>query len=187
MSTRTRKKEKVAPWIPSTREIIVEALNLARTKATDVLYDLGAGDGRVPIIAAKEYGARSIGVEVDERLCGVIEVSAKYYGVSDKVKVVCDDFFEVDLSPATIVYMYLYRSINEELARKLEKELRDGARIVTIDFPIPGWIPIAIRRLIDRTSLARTVFLYIKGISNPSCLIKRLGTLNDVYRVMGLV
>lgn len=183
----TRGKEKIVPWISSTREVIVEALKLARVRARDIVYDLGAGDGRVVVIAAKEYGAHGVGVEIDERLCGVIEVVAKYYGVSDKVEVICDDFFRVDVSPATVVYMYLYRSINEETAVKLEKELRDGARIVTVDFPIPGWIPIALRRLTDRTGLTRTVFLYVKGASNPGCLIKRLGNLSSIYQTMGLI
>lgn len=177
---------KVAPWIPSTREVIVEALNIARVGRGDVLYDLGAGDGRVLVIASREYGAYSVGVEVDERLCGIIEVTAKYYGVHDKVKVICEDFFAVNLSPATVVYMYLYRSINEELAEKLEKELRIGTRIITIDFPIPGWTPIIVKRLIDRTNIIRTIHLYIKGISNPSDLNKRLGYLNNIYKVMRL-
>jgi len=179
-------RRKVAPWIPSTREVIVEALNIARVGQGDIFYDLGAGDGRVLVIASREYGAYSVGIEVDERLCGIIEVTAKYYNVHDKVKVICEDFFAVNLSPATVVYMYLYRSINEEIAEKLEKELRVGTRIITIDFPIPGWIPIVVKRLIDRTGIIRTIYLYIKGASNPSDLNKRLRSLDNVYEVMRL-
>ncbi len=167
-------EKKVAPWIPSTREVIVEALKLAKASSNDVVYDLGAGDGRVLVIAAKEFGSRCVGVEIDERLCGVIEVAVKYHDVDDKVKVVCKDFFSVSLHDATIVYMYLYRSINEELASKLDKELRMGSRIVTIDFPIPGWVPLSIKRLVDRTGLVRTIFLYLKGISSIGDVIKRV-------------
>ncbi len=168
------KAKKVAPWIPSTREVIITALKLARAGSNDVVYDLGAGDGRVLVIAAKEFHSKCVGIEIDKRLCGVIEVAARYHGVEDKVKVICDDFFSVSLSDATIVYMYLYRSINEELASKLDKELRPGARIVTIDFPIPGWTPLLVKRLIDRTGLIRTIFLYMKGVSNISDIIKRV-------------
>ncbi len=171
------KKEKLAPWIPSTKEVIVEALRIANVGDRDILYDLGAGDGRVAIIAARDFGARCVAVEIDERLCGIIYSTAKYYGLLDKIEILCKDFLSVNMSNATIVYMYLYRTINEMLAGKLERELGLGARIVTIDFPIPGWQPVRIKRIVDRTGLARSIFFYIIGISNPKALIKRISPL----------
>ncbi len=182
------KDRKVAPWIPSTREVIITALKLAKVTRNDTVYDLGAGDGRVLIVAAKEFGSRCVGVEIDERLCGVIEVAAKYHGVDDKIEVLCNDFFSVDLSNATVVYMYLYRSINEELALKLDRELRLGSRIVTIDFPIPGWIPLTVKRLVDRTGLIRTIFLYFKGASSLRDIVKRVNeqALNEVVALLSL-
>ena len=168
----SRERDKLAPWIPSTKEVIVEALKIANVGSSDKLYDLGAGDGRVTIIAARDFGAKCVAVEIDERLCGVIYSSAKYYGLLDKIEILCRDFLTVNISDATVVYMYLYKSINEMLADKLEKELGIGARIITVDFPIPGWQPIKIKRLVDRTGLARTIFFYVIGASNPRLLVK---------------
>ncbi len=184
----SRSKDKLAPWIPSTKEVILEALRIANVNVNDVLYDLGAGDGRVTIIAAKDFGARCVAVEIDDKLCGIIHSMAKYYGLLGRIRVLCNDFLSVDISNATIVYMYLYRSINEVLAKKLEKELSIGTRILTIDFPIPGWQPIRIKRLVDRTGLARTIFFYIIGASNPKALIKRINPVTkEVLMRMGLL
>ena len=169
-----RGKKRIAPWIPTPIEIIVEALKYANVDKGDIVYDLGAGDGRVVILAAKLFDARGVAVEVDERMCVVIEANAKEYGVLDRIKVLCDDFFNVDLSDATIVYMYLYRSINEILASKLSRELNDYARIITIDFPIPNWIPVGIKRLPDRCGMIRTIYLYVVGASDPNRRVKRI-------------
>ena len=183
----SRGRDKLAPWIPSTKEVIVEALRIANVKSSDKLYDLGAGDGRVAIIAARDFGAKCVAVEIDERLCGVIYSTVKYYGLMDRVGILCRDFLSIRIDDATVVYMYLYKSINELLANKLEKELGLGARIVTIDFPIPGWQPIRIRRLVDRTGLARTVFLYIIGASNPRALVKHITPVSrDILVRMGI-
>ncbi len=184
----SEEKEKLAPWIPSTKEVIVEALRIAGVGVGDVLYDLGAGDGRVTIIAARDFGARCIAVEIDERLCGIIYSTAKYYKLLDRIKIVCNNFLSVNMSDATIVYMYLYRSINELLSEKLERELGIGARVLTIDFPIPGWQPVKIKRLVDRTGLARTIFFYIIGASNPRALIKQVYPITEeVLARMGLL
>jgi len=168
------KKKRIAPWIPTPIEIIVEALKYANVGEGDAVYDLGAGDGRVVILAAKLFGARGVAIEVDEKMCVVIEANAKEYGVLNKIKVLCDDFFNVDLSDATVVYMYLYRSINEVLASKLSRELNDYTRVITIDFPIPNWIPIGIKRLPDRGGMIRTIYLYVAGVSDPNRRVKRI-------------
>ncbi len=180
-------KGKLAPWIPSTKEVIVEALRIAGVGSNDKLYDLGAGDGRVTIIAARDFGAKCVAVEIDERLCGVIYSTAKYYGLLDKIEILCNDFLTVNISDATVIYMYLYKSINEMLADKFEKELGLGTRIITVDFPIPGWQPIKIKRLVDRTGLARTIFLYIMGASNPGGLVKHIAPVSrDILVRMGI-
>ncbi len=183
----SRERDKLAPWIPSTKEVIVEALRIANVRDNDKLYDLGAGDGRVTIIAARDFGAKCVAVEIDERLCGVIYSTAKYYGLLDKIEILCKDFLTVNISDATVIYMYLYKSINEMLADKFEKELGIGARIITIDFPIPGWQPIKIKRLVDRTGLARTIFFYIMGASNPRRLVKHITPVSrDILVRMGI-
>ena len=156
------------PFVSSPLEAIAMALAVADVKPGETLYDLGCGDGRVPIIAAKHLGSRGVCVEVQPDLCALAEANAFYNGVADKVRVLCKDFMEAELNNADVVYTYLYTSINGRLSKKYEIELREGSRIVTLDFPIPGWAPFKIRRFYDDKGYLRTVFLYIMGVSNPS-------------------
>jgi len=165
------------PYIPSPHRVIKKALELACVKEGDILYDLGSGDGRVLIEAAK-HGAYAVGVEMDPFLCELARVTIKEKKLEDKISIIEGDFFNTYLGQATVVYMYLYRMINEALSPKLEKELKIGTRIVTIDFPIPDWIPVSTGRLIDERDIIRTIFLYIVGISNPSSLIKRVNIID---------
>jgi len=133
----------------------------------DVVYDLGAGDGRAVIIAAREFCAKkAVGVEIDPVLAEAARVKARLDGVSDRVEIIEEDFFKTRLSGATVVYMYLYRSINEALREKLEEELRPGARVVTIDFPVPGWAPVYTPRLRDEGDIVRTIHVYVMGLSD---------------------
>jgi len=155
------------PFVASPVDAVAMALAVADVETGDVVYDLGCGDGRVPIIAAKHLGAKGVCVEIDPDLCTVAEANARYNGVSDNVRVVCDDFFRIDLSDASVVYTYLFSSINERLSRKLGKELRPRSRVVTLDFPIPGWVPFKARRFYDSRGYLRTVWLYVVGVSNP--------------------
>ncbi len=156
------------PWIPSPLRVVYKALELAWVGPCDVVYDLGAGDGRVVIIAARDFGARrAVGVELDPLLAEAARVKARLEGVEDRVEIVEADFFTVDVSEATVVYLYLYMSVNEALRPKLERELRPGARVVAVDFPVPGWVPVLVRRLRDESDLVRTLRLYIIGLSDP--------------------
>lgn len=157
-----------APFVSSPLKAIAMALAVADVRPGETLYDLGCGDGRVPIIAAKHLGSKSVCVELQPDLCVLAEANAVYNGVAEKVRVVCKDFMEASLNDADVVYAYLYTSINELLSKKYEKELREGSRIVTLDFPIPGWAPFKIRRFYDDRGYLRTVLLYIMGVSNPS-------------------
>ncbi len=160
-----------APFIPSPREAIKRALELLCLREDDVFYDLGCGNGEVVVEAAKK-GATAIGIEIDRYLAEVAREKIRENNLGDKAYIIEADFFLVDLSNATAIYSYLYRSINELLAPKFEKELRIGTRIVTLDFPIPGWIPIRVERFMDSMNRVRTLFLYIIGISNPSSLTR---------------
>ena len=144
-----------------------EALSLARVGPCDVIYDLGCGDGRVVVIAARDFGVRkAVGVELDEALATIASLRAREEGVADRVEIIEGDMFSVDVSEATVVYIYMYASINELLAGKLERELKDGTRVVTLDFPIPSWTPIRIRRFEDEAGRRRSIYLYVKGISD---------------------
>jgi ubiquinone/menaquinone biosynthesis C-methylase UbiE len=114
-------------------------LNLAELKPGEVLYDLGAGDGRVLFIAAKEFGARCVGIEIEDDLCQEIVNKIDKLKLRDRVRVYHGDLLQFDLSEADVVTLYLGN--NEKIKTKLEKELRPKARVVSHDFEIPGWEP----------------------------------------------
>ena len=125
-----------------TAPVVVDAmLALARVNASDVVYDLGSGDGRIVIMAAKKYGARGVGVELDPKLVKMSRQAALENGVADKVTFVEGDLFAEDISPATVVTMYLWPSVNKRLEMKLRRELRPGSRIVSSAFGIGNWRP----------------------------------------------
>jgi len=105
-------------------------------------------------------------VEIDPVLVEVARAYARRYGVADRVEIREEDFNNTRISDATIVYLYLYSSINERLKPKLERELEPGTRIIAIDFPIPGWIPAYTRRDLDEAGIVRTIRLYVIGLSD---------------------
>jgi SAM-dependent methyltransferase len=128
-------------YTPTRHEVADAMLRLARVTSQDVVYDLGSGDGRLVIIAAQSYGARGIGIEIDPRLIETARQNARDAGVADRVSFVLGDLFEADISPATVVTLYLSASINKRLEAKLRRELRPGTRIVSHQFPIGDWRP----------------------------------------------
>jgi cyclopropane fatty-acyl-phospholipid synthase-like methyltransferase len=105
----------------------------------DVVYDLGSGDGRIVIAAARDFGARAVGVELDPRLVQESRDAAYAAGVGDRATFVWKDIFDVDLSPATVVTVYLFPEVNARLLPKLMRELRPGARVVSHEYPIGDW------------------------------------------------
>ena len=123
-----------------TRHNIAEAmLKLAEVTSRDVVFDLGSGDGRLPILAAQLNGARAVGVEIDPRLVALSRQNAKDAGVADRVTFIEGDLFTADISQATVVLLYLSTSVLRELEPKLKRELQPGARIVSHQFWFPGW------------------------------------------------
>jgi ribosomal protein L11 methylase PrmA len=116
-------------------------LQLAKVTKNDVVYDLGCGDGRIVIAAAKKYGARGVGVDIDPVRIEESIANAKAAGVSDKVRFVTQDLFQTDLHDATVVMLYLLPSLNDRLRPRLERELRPGSRVVSHSFAMSGWEP----------------------------------------------
>jgi SAM-dependent methyltransferase len=158
---------RVAPWIPAPLAAVYVALATAWVGNCDIVYDLGAGDGRVVVIAARDFCARkAVGIEIDPALVEVAKYHVRRERLEDRVSIIEGSFFDVDLSEATVIYIYLYRSVNERLRPKLERELLPGARVVTVDFPIPGWVPVLVRRFEDEGGITRTVHLYVVGLSD---------------------
>ena len=129
-------------------------LKLAGVTARDVVYDLGSGDGRILILAAQKYGARGVGVEIDHRLVELSRQIAREGEVADRVTFIEGDLFDVDISPATVVTLYLSPTVNNRLEPKLRAQLRPGTRIVSHQFGIGAWTPDkVIRAEDDRTEL----------------------------------
>jgi SAM-dependent methyltransferase len=126
----------------ATRQVVADAmLKLARVTASDVVYDLGSGDGRIVITAAQRYGARGVGIELDPKLVALSRRIAVEGGVADRARFIEDDLFKADISEATVVTLYLSNTVNLRLEPKLRRELRPGTRIVSQRFPIGEWPP----------------------------------------------
>ncbi|MCE4604289.1 MAG: class I SAM-dependent methyltransferase [Aeropyrum sp.] len=155
----------LVPYVPTRPELIPKILELLELKEGDVFYDLGCGDGRVVIEAAKRYPLKkAVCVETREDLIKEARRKAEDNSVSEIIEFVNNDFFKVDISEATAVYMYLLTSVNESLRPKLGRELKEGARIVTLDFPIPGWKPVRVETA--TSGWQRSLYLYVKGVSD---------------------
>jgi SAM-dependent methyltransferase len=127
-------------FTPTRHNVADAMLQLAKVGATDIVLDLGSGDGRIPIIAAQKYGARGIGIEIDPRLVAIAQEIAKEAEVANRVTFLVDDLFETDLNQATVITAYLSTTIMKRLEPKL-RALRPGTRIVSHQFSMPGWAP----------------------------------------------
>lgn len=141
------------PFAPTPEVVVHEMLRLAGVTADDVLYDLGSGDGRIPILAAQRYGARGVGIELDPRLVELSRQLAREGDVGTAVTFVEGDFFTADISEATVVALYLSADVNAALHSKLVRELRVGTRIVSRQFRIGNWDPEQTVRASDGTDL----------------------------------
>lgn len=130
---------KEAPYVPSPQHVVWRLLSLADVDEDDVVYDLGSGDGRIVLAAAKKYGARGVGIEIDSALVKKSRVKARNLGVADRVEFRQGDLFDTDLSEATVVTLYLWPNMNNRLRPKLQEELSPGDRVVSHSFDIDGW------------------------------------------------
>ncbi|MEJ7605357.1 MAG: class I SAM-dependent methyltransferase [Bryobacteraceae bacterium] len=129
------------PYVPTPQNVVEAMLKLAEVKKGDILYDLGSGDGRFVVTAAKEYGIKATGYDINPERIAEANENAKKEGVTDKVKFVNGDLFEADFKDATVVTLYLLPSINLKLRPKLWKELKPGTRIVSHSFDMGDWEP----------------------------------------------
>lgn len=129
------------PYVPTPQTVVDEMLKLASVTKNDVVYDLGSGDGRIVITAAKKYGARGIGVDINPERVKEANANAIVAGVTDKVKFLEQDLFETDLKEASVVTLYLLPAVNLKLRPKLWKELKPGTRVVSHSFDMGDWKP----------------------------------------------
>ena len=142
------------PFVPTPQVVVDEMLRVAKVGPGDFVMDLGSGDGRIAITAAKKFGARAVGVEVDYHLVIQSEESARQAGVEDRVKFLQQDLFKTDLDQASVITMYLLPRVNRRLRPRL-LELKPGTRIVAHDFDLDDWKPD------QMTTIRKNVFLWI--------------------------
>lgn len=153
----------IAPFVASPLPVVKQMLTLADLKAGEILYDLGCGDGRVVIMAAQEFGARGVGVEMREDLAKQATQKVSELGLDGRVKIINGDMFKVDLSQANVVSLYLTTSANDKVKPKLEAELKPGTRVVSHDYEIIGWKPIKIDNFCENPRLgypSHTIYVY---------------------------
>jgi cyclopropane fatty-acyl-phospholipid synthase-like methyltransferase len=130
-----------APYVTTPLPVVDAMLKLARTRQNDVVYDLGCGDGRIVIAAAKQYGARGVGIDIDPERVREARANAKREGVESLVRFTAQNVYEIDFREATVVTMYLLPDMHRKLSPKLRKDLKPGARIVTHTFDLGEWKP----------------------------------------------
>ena len=155
----------IAPYVPSPPQVIRQMLILAQLKPGEVFFDLGAGDGRTVVMAAKDFGARAVGVELREDLVKRALSTIYENGLQDRVTIVNSDMFNVDLTSADVVFLYLTTSANEKVKPKLEAELKSGVRVVSHDYEIVGWKPVKVENFCENQTLgypSHTIYLYKK-------------------------
>lgn len=128
-------------WVPTPDEVVVKMLQVAKITANDVVYDLGCGDGRIVITAAKVFGARGIGIDIDPQRIRESTENALRAGVSDRVTFIQADLFETDIKEATVVTLYLLTELNVKLRPKLLRDLKPGTRILSHEFDMGDWKP----------------------------------------------
>jgi SAM-dependent methyltransferase len=159
----TRRKPDV-PFVPTTDEAVQAMLKLAGVKKSDTVYDLGCGDGRIVIAAAKNYGAHAVGVDIDPQRIREAKENAKKAGVESLVRFEENDLFKADFRPATVVTLFLLPEVNLRLRPKLLEDLKAGTRIVSNTFDMGDWKPereFVVDGDSDDTYLSRRLFLWV--------------------------
>lgn len=151
-------------FVPTPEEVVEEMLKVANVGPNDVLYDLGSGDGRIPITAAKKYGTRGLGIDIDPERVKEANDNLKNSGVGDKVKFIQGDLFQLDLKPATVITLYLLPALNLKLRPTLLK-LKPGTRIVSHDFDMGDWKP-------EKTLKVGTRTVYFWTVPNAATAAK---------------
>ena len=150
----------LAPFVPTPQDVVDRMLELAGVTGSDVIYDLGCGDGRIVITAAREYGARGVGIDIDPQRIAEANANAEAEGVQDLVTFIEQDAMTVDVSDATVVTLYLLSSSNLKLRPLLTEQLAPGARIVSHAFSMGDWSADQVDRFTDLRGNTRTLFLW---------------------------
>lgn len=150
-----------APWVPTKLRTARRMLELAQVQPGETVYDLGSGDGRILVLAAREFGAKAVGIELDPVRVAWTRGLVLLLGLRGKVEVISGDFFNQDLHQADVVACYLFTRTNQRLTEKLNEELRPGTRVVSHAFPFPDWELV-------KEDLDHRVYLYQIGTPFPN-------------------
>jgi cyclopropane fatty-acyl-phospholipid synthase-like methyltransferase len=134
-------------------------LEAAGLRSGETLYDLGCGDGRIVMAAAKGFGAKAVGVELSDALAKRARQQAEALGLQDQVRIVTGDMMTVDVSQANVVSLYLMTEANDTLRPKLERELKPGARVVSLEFKVRGWKPARVEK-VELRNHPYTIYVY---------------------------
>ncbi len=152
----TAQELKVSPYMPTPQEVVVAMLHAANVGPDDVLYDLGCGDGRIVVTAAKQFGARATGVDINPQLLREAQAHARQAGVTDRVQFLQQDLFETELRDATVVTLYLLSKVNLRLRPQLLHDLKPGSRVVSHAFSMGKWLPDQVVRV-----KGRNIYLWV--------------------------
>jgi len=158
----------IAPYVPSPEFVIRKMLELAELRSGEKLYDLGSGDGRIVITAARDFNAEAFGIEIKEDLVIKSTQRVKELGLESSVHIIHGNFLEVDFCDADVVTAYLTTSANAQVKPRLEQQLRLGARVVSHDYEIPGWTPAKIETLTEPSGAVFTHTLYLYRFAGNS-------------------
>jgi SAM-dependent methyltransferase len=151
---------KIVPYVPTPQEVVDRMLELAQVKKGDVVYDLGSGDGRIVISAAKKYGVKAIGFEIDPERIKESQENIKKAGVGHLVEIRQQDIRTVDLSPASVLTMYLLPEVNLMIRPNIWKQMKPGSRVVSHDFNMGDWKPLKTVSIKDGSDWEHTLYLW---------------------------
>lgn len=151
---------KIVPYVPTPQEVVDRMLELAQVKKGDVVYDLGSGDGRIVVTAAKKYGVKAIGFEIDPQRIKESHENIKKAGVENLVEIRQQDIRTVDLSGASVLTMYLLPEVNLMIRPNIWKQMKPGSRVVSHDFDMGDWKPLKTESIKDGSSWDHTLYLW---------------------------
>jgi len=152
--------KKIVPYVPTPQEVVEQMLELAQVKKGDVVYDLGSGDGRIVVTAAKKYGVKAIGFEIDPERIKESKENIRKAGVGNLVEIREQDIRTVDLSPASVLTMYLLPEVNLMIRPNIWKQMKPSARVVSHDFDMGDWKPRKEVRIKDKSGWDHTLYLW---------------------------
>lgn len=155
-SVQISQREPDVVYVPTPQEVVDEMLALAKVTKDDIIYDLGSGDGRIPITAAQKFGTRGFGIDINPERIKEANANAQKAKVTDRVKFLNQDLFQTDISKATVVTLYLLPTLNVKLRPQLFKQLKPGTRVVSHDFDMGEWKP----DRVVKTKEGSTIYLW---------------------------